>query len=264
MSESIRRKILLSVFLPLPLMAVVCGILLWQLSRWQSEATWVDHTREVLVQAHLAQRLLLDQETGRRGYLLTGQRDFLQPYESGSKMFPLAVDRLASLTSDNAAQQARIAQLRQQHAAWNTNPLDMPRDQAIAQAGARKKTMDEMRDSLGKIIGTEEQLLARRRESARDAWHTATVVAGVVLTAAAAFLTWFILRLVGRVDRVYQKALDESKKSLERERNARTAAEAIAEEVTERSREMERVFTDVRTQRDQAVRRLSELGEAHS
>jgi prophage DNA circulation protein len=89
-------------------------------------------------------------------------------------------------------------------------------------------------------------------------------VGGIVLVGAAAFLTWLILRLVNRIDTIYRAALEESKRSLERERVARTAAEAIAEEVTERSREMERVFTNVRNQRDQAVRRLSELGEAYS
>ncbi len=264
MSESIRRKILLSVFLPLPLMAAVCGILFWQLSRWQNETSWVDHTRDVLVQTHLAQRLLLDQETGRRGYLLTGQREFLEPYESGSRMFPGVVDRLAALTADNASQQARIAQLRQQYEAWNRDALDIPHDQAVAQAPSRKKMMDEMRVTFAGIENEENRLLAQRREKARDAWHTATIVGGVVLVGAAAFLTWFVLRLVNRIDAVYQAALAESRKSLDRERAARSAAEAIAEEVTERSREMERVFRDVRNQRDQAVRRLSELGEAYS
>ena len=144
MSESIRRKILLSVFLPLPLMAAVCGILFWQLSRWQDETSWVDHTRDVLVQTHLAQRWLLDQETGRRGYLLTGQREFLEPYESVSRKFPGVVDRLAALTTDNASQQARIAQLRQQYEDWNRDALDTLHDQAVAEAPNRKTTMDEM------------------------------------------------------------------------------------------------------------------------
>ena len=264
MSESIRRKILLSVFLPLPLMAAVCGILLWQLSRWQDETAWVDHTRDVLVQTHLAERLLLDQETGRRGFLLTGQREFLEPYESGSQRLPGVLDRLAALTSDNPAQQARIAQLRQQYAEWNRDALDMPRDQAIAQAVSRKKIMDEMRATFSGIENEEDRLLAQRREKASEAWHTATIVGGVVLVGAAAFLTFFILRLVNRIDSVYRAALEESKRSLDRERSARTAAEAIADEVTERSREMERVFTEVRNQRDQAVRRLSEFGEAHT
>lgn len=264
MSESIRRKILLSVFLPLPLMAAVCCILVWQLSRWQNETGWVEHTRDVLVQTHLAQRLLLDQETGRRGYLLTGQKDFLEPYETGSARFPGVLDRLAGLTRDNPAQQSRIAQLREQYALWNRDALEMPRDQAIAQAGARKTSMDEMRATFVAIESEENRLLAQRRESASHAWHTGTIVSGIVLVAAAAFLTFFILRLVNRVDRVYQAALDESKRSLDRERSARTAAEAIAEEVTERSKEMERVFTGVRTERDQAMRRLAELGGAHS
>ncbi len=224
----------------------------------------MDHTRDVLVQTHLGQRLLLDQETGRRGYLLTGQREFLEPYESGSRMFPGVVGRLAALTVDNASQQARIARLRQQYKVWNRDALDMPHDQAVAEAPSRKKMMDEMRVTFAGIEGEENRLLMQRREKARNAWHTATIVGGIVLVGTAAFLTWFILRLVNGIDRIYRAALEESKKSLERERFARTAAEAIAEEVTERSKEMERVFTDVRNQRDRAVRRLSELGEAYS
>jgi CHASE3 domain sensor protein len=42
---------------------------------------WVSHTHEVLGQLEQVVSTLKDAETGQRGYLLTGKRPYLDPYE---------------------------------------------------------------------------------------------------------------------------------------------------------------------------------------
>jgi len=44
---------------------------------------------------------LLDQETGVRGYFITGDEGFLEPYHRGSDNFTAAAQKLKDLTSDN-------------------------------------------------------------------------------------------------------------------------------------------------------------------
>ncbi len=62
----------------------------------------LDDRREWLVAAEQAARLrasYVDQETGQRGYLITGQQDFLEPYERGQSD---ATSLLASLKALDA------------------------------------------------------------------------------------------------------------------------------------------------------------------
>lgn len=268
MSESIRRRILYGILLPLPLMAIVCLVLWSQAGRWREETRWVEHSREVLAEAHLGQRLLLDQETGLRGYLLTRERTFLEPWESGVKQFPSVLDRLFNLASDNAAQQTRVSALRDQHAKWQAaaeHEISAPETGAaiVSAALERKSMMDKMRAVFQEVLDAENQLLKERRADAQTAWRSLLGWTLGVIGITGLLLVWLIQRLVTGIDGVYQTALRDRELSLTKERQARSAAEAMAEEITERSREMELMFKSVRTERDDALRRLSDL-EAHS
>jgi len=69
------------------------------------------HTIEV--QEHLVHILsnLSDAETGQRGYLLTGELKYLEPYNSGIFLVNEEVAKVKRLTEDNPNQQTRIANL---------------------------------------------------------------------------------------------------------------------------------------------------------
>jgi len=51
---------------------------------------------------------MVDQETGVRGYLITGDERFLEPYHRGGNAYTGAIQKLRDLTSDNPAQQSRL------------------------------------------------------------------------------------------------------------------------------------------------------------
>src|SRR5690349_16144809 len=53
-----------------------------------------------------------DAETGQRGFVITGQESFLEPYQSALGEIESAFERLRKLTSDNEAQQRRLDALR--------------------------------------------------------------------------------------------------------------------------------------------------------
>jgi PAS domain S-box-containing protein len=73
---------------------------------------WVQHTRDVLVELNQTQSLLVDAETGQRGYLYTGDPKYLVPYRLAIGEVDSRIDRFAALTADNADQQARVPRLR--------------------------------------------------------------------------------------------------------------------------------------------------------
>ena len=73
---------------------------------------WVEHTYLVLRAADEAEGGLTDAETGQRGFLLTGNEDYLTPYSAGLRRYTSAADRLRDLVADNPAQQERVDSLR--------------------------------------------------------------------------------------------------------------------------------------------------------
>ena len=69
---------------------------------------WVEHTHQVLASVSLILAHAVDMETGMRGYLLAGERGFLEPYNKGSKAFSNDMVLLKKEVSDNPAQVERL------------------------------------------------------------------------------------------------------------------------------------------------------------
>ncbi|HET8755919.1 MAG TPA: CHASE3 domain-containing protein, partial [Solirubrobacteraceae bacterium] len=65
----------------------------------------------ILGQSNAAERALVDVETGLRGYLLTGEPDYLEPYEAGRAHYAAHLESMRLLVRDRA-QQARLDVLR--------------------------------------------------------------------------------------------------------------------------------------------------------
>jgi len=77
---------------------------------WEA-SDWVRHTVQVLRQISVVQQLVTEAETGQRGFVLTGDRSYLEPYERASAKLPHALERLQRLTADNPSQQRRLEAL---------------------------------------------------------------------------------------------------------------------------------------------------------
>lgn len=68
-------------------------------------------TLEVLSETNRLRTAALQMLRGERGFLLTGDDLFLEPYEQGRKVMPESLAGLARLTADDRAQQERIGRL---------------------------------------------------------------------------------------------------------------------------------------------------------
>ncbi len=92
-----RRMVIASVLLAL-LTSAAFAVLLLAIRDQRSSAQLALHSQEVLAAANRVERLLVDIETGTRGYLLTGEDRFLQPAHAGEAGFAQASSELVDLT----------------------------------------------------------------------------------------------------------------------------------------------------------------------
>ena len=74
---------------------------------------WVHRSAAVRNELHTIQTLILRAESAQRGYLVTGHEDYLTPFSPAKGSLQAAIDRAASLVSDNPQQVAAIGTLRQ-------------------------------------------------------------------------------------------------------------------------------------------------------
>lgn len=71
----------------------------------------VIHTQEVIILIDDIIKELDDAETGQRGFLLTGEERYLEPYNQAIEDTPKSINKLRELTSDNPIQQENIDKL---------------------------------------------------------------------------------------------------------------------------------------------------------
>src|SRR3954447_20453123 len=76
----VRRTLTRMIALPVILVTILAVVFLGQITYLLSTTQSVDHTDNVIAHADHLQKLLVDMETGLRGYLVTGSPVFLDPY----------------------------------------------------------------------------------------------------------------------------------------------------------------------------------------
>ncbi len=172
---------------------------------------WVSHTNEVLSRLEAVLSTLKDAETGQRGYLLTGEPAYLEPYRDAVDRLPRQIADLRQLTLDNPAQTVRVLRLDQlasEQLAILRRGLDLftlepDRARALATArqtvlsGQGKQVMDAIRGEVDQMQRVEWDLLGERgaisRASARIALAT-TVVALAIGLGLVALAVWLFAR----------------------------------------------------------------------
>jgi PAS domain S-box-containing protein len=137
---------------------------------------WVDHTYQILDQLEHVISVLKDAETGQRGYLLTGQERYLEPYNAATVQIRGDLDSLKTLTADNPAQQeglkqvqalssAKLAELQETIELRQTSGLDAALQ--VVRTDRGKKLMDDLRGLVAEMQSREKILLDTSNESAR-------------------------------------------------------------------------------------------------
>ncbi|MFE6862224.1 ATP-binding protein [Nocardia sp. NPDC057668] len=164
----------------------------------------LNRTQPALVQATRLQGAFLDQETGVRGYALTGDRQFLEPYTAGLERQTHAAEQIRALVSESPQLLADLDAVQRAADSWRSEYALAGTAAATVPAGSTvrgKALFDELRARLD----TQEQGLRTAIAADRAAleharalrnWVLGLMVAVTLLTGV--ILTWFVRRLVAR------------------------------------------------------------------
>ena len=209
-----RRVLTRSVVAPLTLLGVLATVFVGLILYLLSAARWVDHTDRVIARGNALLKLLVDGETGMRGYVITKDPVFLEPYEAEEERSDQAFDELSALVSDNPTQVERLAAMQRGHDDWQEyakRVIALRRDGgdylSPIQRHEGKRRMDALRVQIAEFIAVEERIRDKRvRTTSLATWLVAgasiglALLLGVILAA----LTRGQLR---RVSTSYQGAL---------------------------------------------------------
>lgn len=165
-SERTNKVLLLVLFLALIILASF-----FLFKKTETADAWRKHTVIVM---NASERLLSgmkDVETGQRGYLLTGDETYLEPYLLAQKDITDQLAQLRVLTQDNPVQQHRLDELSpliSSKLAELAQTIALNRNQQhedalkIVHSNIGKDTMDSIRMQLGDFNELEQQLLKSR------------------------------------------------------------------------------------------------------
>ncbi|NIJ20309.1 CheY-like chemotaxis protein/signal transduction histidine kinase/CHASE3 domain sensor protein [Sphingomonas naasensis] len=163
----------------------------------------VIHSHEVIVSLDRLLSSLQDAETGQRGFLLTGNANYLQPYQEAVARVHSTLAAIGTLTQDNPAQQVNLREIKP-HVGAKLDELkqtiDLRRSQgvgpalAIVNTNRGKLSMDAVRARLAAMRQEEARLRGERITQIQTAYWTASLsgilaaLLGMVLTIAVGLL----------------------------------------------------------------------------
>jgi len=171
----------------------------------------VGHTYKVLNLVQQTQFHLLDAETERRGYLLTGGNDYLNSYGRAMAAVRNDIDQLKSLVQARAGQQTNITELQdliverlgidpEKMAGGKTSLHDTL---AVALTDQGKSTMEQ----IGRVLfqmGRDEEYSLNINQQRAEADSISSQITSVVLIGTVAMVLTFIIIILLRLEKLQQ------------------------------------------------------------
>jgi len=163
------------------------GFLLWTMS-------WGAHSNRVIAKGLEVEKLLLDVQTGTRGYYLTGDEAFLAPYNASRRQVVPALAELTALVRDSSDQSTIAKKFRADADEWlawadltlsaTTHTRDRPTTNTIRDG---RTMFDTVRGDVDALLANETSL---RDARSRNAMHAAEATIGGTLLALLVLGAW--------------------------------------------------------------------------
>lgn len=203
---SLRLKLVLFISF-LFISAVGNAVFTFKLEEYGDEKLkWVNQANEVLLEIQIFLGHLTDMETGQRGYLLTEDVSYLEPYYTGLNHSEIHIENLKKLTQDNALQQERLEEvmktlklkfdeLEETIKLTQENHSNKEKVLEIVRQNHGKRYMDTIREVLNELTQTELILLETRKGDFREnrAKITTLITIEIMFFIFLAFMTFAFL-----------------------------------------------------------------------
>lgn len=153
---------------------------------------WVNHIREVQIHIRLLEKFLVDAETGQRGFIFTGDEEFITPYIAGVDNQESIKTNLKKLISDNPTQLQNLSEaellinekLNELKTTINLKRRGEEQElRNLVLSGLGRRLMDEIRIQLDEMYQIENQLLQERQKEFEQAqqFSRIAIVAGTII-----------------------------------------------------------------------------------
>jgi signal transduction histidine kinase len=216
-SLSLERRLVAASAVLAVLVVSAFAILILALSALRETTRLEAHSRDVTAEALTLQKLVLDVETGLRGYVITGTPSFLAPYQTARAELPGRLQRFERLVAgdESTTQQRRAAGLTAAIRLYLTEHADPVLRFARAESLAAgrfatetegKKRIDDIRLRFERFLTAEDRRVASRANSADDQSNLAIGLGVTGLAASAAFIVLFGLYLARSIARPVREA----------------------------------------------------------
>ena len=194
------QRLAVLVSLLLVLLAAVAALVLAQgINRQISD---VIHTYDVRNQAGELTIALTEAESSQRGYMLTRDASYLDPYRAAAATIEARAEALLAMTADDPAQAERMAGIISEitsKAAEMARTVDLVETQrgaearTLIQSGMGERLMDNVRQTLASFIRDENQKLFERNQRIDN--YRQLLVGAILLALVAAILLAYMLFL---------------------------------------------------------------------
>jgi PAS domain S-box-containing protein len=192
---------------------VLAGASLWAAYDLYASMQEVDRSDQVIGQSRRLLKLLVDMETGERGYLVTGNDAFLQPYQEATKVVDSEYQKLYLLVDDNPPQQDRLETLHNGIHHWQGYAEQMI---ALRRAGgeyadlktnlAGKGEVDQIRDQIAGFQNVEEHLRDERIRVAHRDWRLVEAICILFSLGIGSGLIVFVFRRMEIIAASFEKS----------------------------------------------------------
>lgn len=170
----------------------------------------VRRTEQAIAAAVELKSTLLDLETGMRGYVITRQRPFLEPWQKARAAFPRATSTLELLVREEPGQLIRAREINRDIRSYLTDysePIvrqvtsSPRRASSVIATGAGRRRVDALRVRFDDFTRVENRLAADRRQHARASASRARTIAEVGLVGSVLLVALYFLYLVRAIVR---------------------------------------------------------------
>jgi signal transduction histidine kinase len=173
-------------------LAIVFAVLFLAITGLRHRSLEATHSQQVIATANQLQTLVIDLETGVRGFAITRKPRFLAPWRAAGTQFPKSTRRLVALTTDNPKQHERAMEIKraiEQYFSESLLVVDYLRrnpgfSAKVATAPSKQAQIEALRTRFEAFLSTERALGERRDKNARVTARNALIVGGIGLGAA--------------------------------------------------------------------------------
>lgn len=188
----IKPKIMLGYILILVCLGLSLLVVSSRVTDLQKEVSFISsHDMEVHDQLNELQKKMLDMETGMRGYVITGDEQYLEPYNEGNRTWQETFNKVRQLVSDNPPQVQSLESIKESVQIWlktgGDNVIRMKKENNTAalndyfKQNAGKKVMDQLRTQFDSFLVTEKNLTALRVQQIAKSNYNLKVVLFTIL-----------------------------------------------------------------------------------